>query len=117
MISDALGVPAVRRYYDPQLQNFPHRQVAQDAFLAGNDLLEPFAEQKIEPRHFHLHLVAQQARGCLSDLHADITSREESSASKPGVEAYRLALVIEQTCQTRISRHLEQEEILRHRRL
>ncbi len=39
LVSDALGVPAVRRYYDPQLQKFPHRQVAQDAFLAGNDLL------------------------------------------------------------------------------
>ncbi|PKO24077.1 MAG: hypothetical protein CVU38_00380 [Chloroflexi bacterium HGW-Chloroflexi-1] len=39
LISDALGVPAVRRYYDPQLQKFPHRQVAQDAFLAGNDIL------------------------------------------------------------------------------
>jgi beta-N-acetylhexosaminidase len=39
LMSDALGVPAVRRYYDPQLQKFPHRQVAQDAFLAGNDLL------------------------------------------------------------------------------
>ena len=32
-------MPAIRRYYDPQLQKFPHRQVAQDAFLAGNDLL------------------------------------------------------------------------------
>ncbi len=39
LISDALGVPALRRYYDPGLQKFPHRQVAQDAFLAGNDLL------------------------------------------------------------------------------
>ncbi len=39
LISDALGVPALRRYYDPSLQKFPHRQVAQDAFLAGNDLL------------------------------------------------------------------------------
>ncbi|MCU0503148.1 MAG: hypothetical protein MUC51_15545 [Anaerolineae bacterium] len=39
LISDALGVPAIRRHYDPQLQKFPHRQVAQDAFLAGNDLL------------------------------------------------------------------------------
>jgi beta-N-acetylhexosaminidase len=39
LLSDALGVPAVRRYYDPQLQKFPYRQVAQDAFLAGNDLL------------------------------------------------------------------------------
>jgi beta-N-acetylhexosaminidase len=39
LISDALGVPALRRYYDPTLQKFPHRQVAQDALLAGNDLL------------------------------------------------------------------------------
>ena len=39
LMSDALGVPAIRRYYDPQLKKFPHRQVAQDAFLAGNDLL------------------------------------------------------------------------------
>lgn len=39
LISDALGVPALRRYYDPSLKKFPYRQVAQDAFLAGNDLL------------------------------------------------------------------------------
>ncbi|MDH4137283.1 MAG: hypothetical protein OEW09_11290, partial [Anaerolineae bacterium] len=39
MVTDALGVPAVRKYYDPQLQNFPHKRVAQEAFLAGNDLL------------------------------------------------------------------------------
>ena len=39
MVSDALGVPAVRKYYDPQLQSFPHKRVAQEAFLAGNDLL------------------------------------------------------------------------------
>lgn len=39
LMSDALGVPALRRYYDPALLKFPHRQVALDAFLAGNDLL------------------------------------------------------------------------------
>ena len=39
LVSDALGVPAVRRYYDPKLQTFPYRQIAQEAFLAGNDLL------------------------------------------------------------------------------
>ncbi len=39
LVSEALGVPALRRYYDPTLTKFPHRQVAQDAFLAGNDLL------------------------------------------------------------------------------
>jgi beta-N-acetylhexosaminidase len=39
LVSEALGVPALRRYYDPGLTKFPHRQVAQDAFLAGNDLL------------------------------------------------------------------------------
>ena len=39
LVSESLGVPALRRYYDPALMKFPHRQVAQDAFLAGNDLL------------------------------------------------------------------------------
>lgn len=39
LMSDALGVMAVRRYYDPTLQEFPGRRIALDAFLAGNDLL------------------------------------------------------------------------------
>jgi beta-N-acetylhexosaminidase len=39
VISDDLGAPAIRRHYDPTLQSFPHRRVAQDALLAGNDLL------------------------------------------------------------------------------
>lgn len=39
IVSDALGVHAVKRFYDPQLLDFPHRQIAQDAFLAGNDVL------------------------------------------------------------------------------
>ncbi|MBN1318213.1 MAG: hypothetical protein JXA42_22210, partial [Anaerolineales bacterium] len=39
IVSDALGVHAVKRFYDPQFLEFPHRQIAQDAFLAGNDVL------------------------------------------------------------------------------
>jgi beta-N-acetylhexosaminidase len=39
LVSDSLGVPAVRKYFDPQLKTFPHRQIAREAFLAGNDLL------------------------------------------------------------------------------
>jgi beta-N-acetylhexosaminidase len=39
LVSDSLGVPAVRRYYSPELDSFPHRQIALDAFQAGNDLL------------------------------------------------------------------------------
>jgi beta-N-acetylhexosaminidase len=39
LISDSLGVLAVRRYYSPKLDSFPHRQIAMDAFQAGNDLL------------------------------------------------------------------------------
>ncbi|WP_420627808.1 glycoside hydrolase family 3 N-terminal domain-containing protein [Candidatus Leptofilum sp.] len=38
IVSDALGVRAVERFYGQQ-QGFPHRVVAKDAFLAGNDLL------------------------------------------------------------------------------
>jgi beta-N-acetylhexosaminidase len=52
-VSDALGVRAVERFYGTE-QGFPHRVVAKDAFLAGNDLLylsdfalgdAPYAEQ------------------------------------------------------------------------
>jgi beta-N-acetylhexosaminidase len=39
IVSDALGVPAVRKHYDPKLQTFNHRRIAQEAFYAGNDLL------------------------------------------------------------------------------
>jgi len=39
IVSDELGVKAVQRFYDDTGQEFPHRQVAKDALLAGNDLL------------------------------------------------------------------------------
>lgn len=39
LVSDELGVRAVERFYDDTLQEFPHRRVAKDALLAGNDLL------------------------------------------------------------------------------
>lgn len=39
MMTGPLGVPAIRRYYDPNLTEFPARRVALDAFTAGHDLL------------------------------------------------------------------------------
>ena len=39
IVSDSLGVTAVERFYDDTGQEFPHRVIAKDAFLAGNDLL------------------------------------------------------------------------------
>ncbi|MDM8532894.1 glycoside hydrolase family 3 N-terminal domain-containing protein, partial [Anaerolineales bacterium HSG25] len=39
IVSDALGVPAVRKHFDPSLNSFPHRRIAKEAFLAGNDIL------------------------------------------------------------------------------
>jgi beta-N-acetylhexosaminidase len=39
IISDALGVLAVRKHFDPSLESFPHRRIAKEAFLAGNDIL------------------------------------------------------------------------------
>lgn len=38
-VSDALGVRSVRRFYDPLETSFNARQVAREAFLAGNDVL------------------------------------------------------------------------------
>jgi beta-N-acetylhexosaminidase len=39
LVSDDLGSRAVRRFYDPTEKTFNARQVALNAFLAGNDLL------------------------------------------------------------------------------
>ena len=39
LVSDSLGVPSIRKFYDPTLQTFPAKRIAQEAFLAGNDLL------------------------------------------------------------------------------
>jgi beta-N-acetylhexosaminidase len=39
LVSDELGIPAIRRYFSPTLDSFPHRQIAVDAFQAGNDIL------------------------------------------------------------------------------
>ncbi len=39
IMSDALGVRAVKRFYDDTGQEFPHRRIARDALQAGNDLL------------------------------------------------------------------------------
>jgi beta-N-acetylhexosaminidase len=39
VMSNLLGAPALRRYYDPTLKEFPYRRVAMDAFTAGHDLL------------------------------------------------------------------------------
>jgi beta-N-acetylhexosaminidase len=38
-LSDELGLRALRRFYAPSEQSFNGRRIAQDAFLAGNDLL------------------------------------------------------------------------------
>jgi beta-N-acetylhexosaminidase len=38
-VSDELGLRALRRFYAPSEQTFNGRRIAQDAFLAGNDLL------------------------------------------------------------------------------
>ena len=39
MVSDALGLMAIQRFYDLSLREFNGRRIAQDAFNAGNDLL------------------------------------------------------------------------------
>jgi beta-N-acetylhexosaminidase len=39
IVSDSLGAPALQRFYDDTGEDFPHRVVAKDALLAGNDLM------------------------------------------------------------------------------
>ncbi len=39
LMSNAIGVPAIQRYYDPTLSEFTPRRVALDVFSAGHDLI------------------------------------------------------------------------------
>lgn len=39
LMSNAIGVPAIQRYYDPTLSDFTPRRVALDVFSAGHDLI------------------------------------------------------------------------------
>lgn len=39
VVADSLGLRALRRFYDPKEETFNGRRIAQDALLAGNDLL------------------------------------------------------------------------------
>lgn len=39
LVSGPLGLPAVRRFYEAQGRIFPHRSIAQEALMAGNDLI------------------------------------------------------------------------------
>lgn len=39
LMSGPLGLPAVRKFYDPQMQSFPYKRIAQEALMAGNDLI------------------------------------------------------------------------------
>lgn len=39
MVSDDLGVPSIQKFFDPTGTSFDARQVAKNAFMAGNDLL------------------------------------------------------------------------------
>lgn len=39
VMSSSLGAPAIRRYLDPTPEQFPARQIAQEALNSGNDLL------------------------------------------------------------------------------
>jgi len=39
VVADSLGLRALRRFYDPKEETFNGRRIAQDALLAGNDVL------------------------------------------------------------------------------
>lgn len=39
IVSDSLGVPAVRRWFSPMGEPLPNRRIARDALMAGNDVL------------------------------------------------------------------------------
>ncbi len=48
-ISDSLGTPAVKRFYDPTVREFAPRRIVSEAFTAGNDMLY-LADFGLNPR-------------------------------------------------------------------
>lgn len=55
LVSDSLGARAVQRFYDDTEQEYPHRRVARDALLAGNDLLY-LSDFALQPAPYASHL-------------------------------------------------------------
>lgn len=39
IVCDSLGVGGIKEFYDPDLESFPHREVARQALMSGNDVL------------------------------------------------------------------------------
>jgi beta-N-acetylhexosaminidase len=59
VVCDSLGVEAIKSYYDPSLKTFPHKQIAHDALMAGNDLL-PILSYSLELDWFGAQLSAME---------------------------------------------------------
>ncbi|MCB8918082.1 MAG: hypothetical protein H6666_09155 [Ardenticatenaceae bacterium] len=77
IVSDSLGAPAVQRYYDATGTEFPHRRVAKDALLAGNDLLY-LADFALEPADYATQL---------ANIRDTITWFQEKYVTDPSFEA------------------------------
>jgi beta-N-acetylhexosaminidase len=74
-LSDELGLRALRRFYAPGEQSFNGRRIAQDAFLAGNDLL--FLS------HFSLN---DEWEDQMANVGSTITFFREKYASEPSFQ-------------------------------
>jgi len=75
-VSDELGLEALRRYYDPTETSFNSRRIAQEAFLAGNDVL---LVSQFGP--------ADDWRGQVQTVESTITFFQEKYDSEPSFQA------------------------------
>ena len=70
-VSDSLGAPAIKSYYDPTLkQPFQNRRIARDAFSAGNDLLM-LSDFALNPRSDQANTIADTITYFVQQYQAD----------------------------------------------
>jgi beta-N-acetylhexosaminidase len=86
-VSDALGAPALRRYYD---QRFSPRRIAQQAFQAGNDLLflSGFGLTRLE----HFDNIADTIGFLLQTYNADLAFRKKVDDAVKRILALKVRL-------------------------
>ena len=93
IVSDKLGGRAIQRFYDNSAQQFPHRQIAKDALLAGNDLLY-LADFKLEsaPNEVEITNIQDTIISFQERYSADATFRQRVDQATLTILATKLRL-------------------------
>ena len=90
-VSDALGVRAVKRFYDPSERTFNHKRIAREAFTAGNDLLL-LSDYGLNPRADQTDNIVDTVTYFTQQYEADPVFAEKIDAAVARLLALKLRL-------------------------